>query len=162
MLGQFMWMVFCVLLGAIMISIGVALEWRDWLPYLVVLPMLIAVGGFVAAYRGFLRYWRAWPEQRLYQRLHSAGIVPRQAVILSQYELLPEVFKSAYPLMRLGLEVEGQPTHVDVLVQPELSNRFQPGNEVSVLCDPANVQRCALNREQVTLQLKPAANSYGD
>src|SRR5690606_37274218 len=68
MLGQFMWMAFSALMGAIMISLGIALEWRDWLPYLVILPMLIAVGGFVAGYRGFIRYWRARPEDLLYQR----------------------------------------------------------------------------------------------
>ena len=162
MLGQFMWMAFSALMGAIMISIGIALEWRDWLPYLVILPMLIAVGGFVAGYRGFIRYWRARPEELLYQRLHRAEVVPQPAMIVSQDELLPEVFKSAYPLVRLGLDMDGQKTYVDVLVQPELNKRFKPGNWVSVLCDPANAQLCALNREQVTLQLKPAANSYGD
>ncbi|HRL20524.1 MAG TPA: hypothetical protein PLG97_01040 [Alcaligenes sp.] len=162
MIEQLLWMVFCVVMAAIMIWIGVALEWRDFLPYLVVVPLLVAAGGFVSSYRGFLRYWRAWPEQRLYQSLHAQGVQSQPAAIVHQEELLPGVFKSAYPLLRLSLDVAGRQTHVDVLVQPELSARFRPGRAVAVLCDPDVPERCALDREHVVLQDKPASNSYGD
>lgn len=162
MIEQVLWMVFCLALAIVMLWIGVALEWRDFLPYLVMVPLLVAAGGFVASYRGFLRYWRAWPEQRLYQSLRAQKVPTQMAVIVNQEELLPGVFKSAYPLLRLSLDVAGRQTHVDVLVQPELSARFRPGQNVAVLCDPAVSGRCALDREHVVLQLKPVSNSYGD
>ncbi len=162
MLGLLLWMFLALSLAAMMVRIGMTLEWSGFLPFLVAIVLVVPVGFLVAGARALVRYWRAWPEQRMYQRLRSRKALRCQARIVAQEELLPGVFKLVYPLLRLSLDVEGRRTFIEVLIQPELHSRFGPGQVVAVLGDLHEPTRCALDREQVVLQLRPVFTSYGD
>ncbi|WP_243430165.1 hypothetical protein [Alcaligenes sp. SORT26] len=157
-----LWMLLAFGLAAMVVLVGITLEWGGSLPYLAALVLLVPVGFLIASGRAFIRYQRALPEQCLYQRLVSQDAKRCQAMIVAHDELLPGVLQLAYPLLRLSLDVAGSRAFVDVLVQPELFSRFRPGNTVAVLCDPNDPALCAVDREQVALQLRPVSNSYGD
>lgn len=157
-----LWMFLALGLAAMVVVVGLTLGWGGFLPYLAALVLLIPIGFLIASGRAFIRYQRALPEQHLYQRLISQDAKRYQALIVALDELLPGVFRLAYPLLRLSLDVASSKTFVDVLVQPELFSRFRPGSTLAVLCDPKDPMLCAVDREQVALQLRPVSNSYGD
>lgn len=148
-------------LTAMITYVGVMTQWEGPGFYISIFLYLFFLIALETTRRDFMQHYRAWPEQARYRKLVRGNAVRVQAEIV-ECTPLREGRTHAYPLVRLVLDVQGIRVDLDVLMQPELGYRFRPGNTVAVLCDATDPRQCAIDREQVALQLKPVHSPYVD